>query len=79
LYRGKSDFKQGYQTRTNILQDEKGDMFRDCRSILASWRNNFPQLWNVHGVNDVRQRKIYTAQPLLPDLRALDFEMLLKS
>ena len=30
-------------------------------SILARWRNHFPQLLNVHGVNDVRQTEIHTA------------------
>ena len=26
----------------------------DCHSILASWRNHFSKLLNVHGGNDVR-------------------------
>jgi hypothetical protein len=28
LYRGISDFKNGYQPRTNIVKDEKGDLVR---------------------------------------------------
>ena len=29
LYRGINDFKKGYQSRTNIVKDEKGDLFAD--------------------------------------------------
>jgi hypothetical protein len=28
LYRGISDFKKGYQSRTNIVKDDKGDLGR---------------------------------------------------
>jgi hypothetical protein len=41
LYRGISDFKKGYQPRTNIVKDEKGDLVADSYSILARWRNHF--------------------------------------
>jgi hypothetical protein len=34
---------------------------------LARWRNHFFQLLNVHGVNDVRQAEIHTAEPLVPE------------
>jgi len=47
LYRGISDFKKGYQPRTNILKDKKGDLVADSHSILARWRNYFSQLLNV--------------------------------
>jgi hypothetical protein len=53
-HRGISDFKKGYQPRTNIVKDEKGDLVADSHSILAKWRDYFFQLLNVHGVNDVR-------------------------
>jgi len=41
LYRGVNGFKNCYQSRTNILKDEKGDLIRDSYSILARWRNHF--------------------------------------
>jgi len=47
LFRGISDFKKGHQLRTNRVKDEKGDLVRDCHSILAGWRNYFSQLFNV--------------------------------
>ena len=55
LYRGINDFKNGYQSRTIIVKDEKGDLVADCHRIMARWRNYFSQLLNVNGVNDVRQ------------------------
>ena len=44
LYRGINDFKKGYQPRTNIVKDEKGDLVADSHSISARWRNHFFQL-----------------------------------
>jgi hypothetical protein len=75
MYRGINDFKQGYQPRTNIIKDEKGDLVADSHSVLARWRNQFFQLLNVHGVNDVRQNEIHKAEPLVPEPSAFEFEM----
>jgi len=33
------------------------------------------QLLNVHGVNYVRQTEIHTAEPLMPEPSAFDFEL----
>ena len=35
LYRGINYFKKGYQARTIIVKDEKGDLVADSRSINA--------------------------------------------
>jgi len=51
---GISHFKKGFLPRTTVVKDEKGDLVINCHGILASWRNHFSQLLNVHGVNDVR-------------------------
>jgi hypothetical protein len=67
LYRGINDFKKGYQPRTNIEEVEKVDLVVDCHSISARWRNYFSQLLNVHGVNDIRQKVIHTAELLAPE------------
>ena len=74
LYRGISDFKKGYQPRTNIVKDEKGDLGTDSHSVLARWRNHFSQLLNIHGVNDVRQTELHTSEPLVPELSAFELE-----
>jgi hypothetical protein len=50
----------------------------DSHSILARWRNNFSQLLNGHGVNDVSQTEIHTTEPLVPVPSAFLFEMAIK-
>jgi hypothetical protein len=47
----------------------------DSHSILASWRNYFSQLLNVHGVNEVRQAELQTAEPLVPEPSVSEFEL----
>jgi hypothetical protein len=75
LYKGVNKFKKGYQLRTNIVRDEQSDLVTDYCSILARWRNHFSQLLIVHGVNDVRQAEIHTAEPLVPEPSAFEIEM----
>ena len=50
-------------------------MVADSQNILARWKNCFSQLLNVHGVNDVRQTEIHTAEPLLPEPSAFEVEL----
>jgi hypothetical protein len=44
LYRGINEFKKDYQTRSNLMKDEKGDLLADSHKILNSWKNYFSQL-----------------------------------
>ena len=39
------------------------------------WQNQFSQLFNVHGDNDLRQTEIHTAEPLVPEPSAFEVEM----
>jgi exopolysaccharide biosynthesis predicted pyruvyltransferase EpsI len=48
----------------------------DFHSILAPWRNSFSQLFNVHGVSDVRQTEIHTAEPVVPKSSASEVEII---
>jgi hypothetical protein len=75
FYRGINDFKKGYQPRTNIAKDEQGDLVVDFHSILDRWRNYFSQLLNVHGVNDVGQAEIHTAELLVPEPTVSEIEL----
>jgi hypothetical protein len=50
-----------------MVKEENCDLLADSHSILNRWKNYFCQLLNVHGVNDVRQTKIHTAEPLVPE------------
>ena len=74
MYRGINDFKKGYQPRTLIVKDEKGDLVADSHSIMTRWKNYFSQLLNVHGAKDVRKEEIHTADPLVPEPSAFEVE-----
>ena len=50
-------------------------MVADPHSIIARWRNYFSQLLNVHGVNDVRQTEINTAEQLVPEPSSSEDEL----
>ena len=75
LYRDVSDFKKGYQPRTNSVKDEKGVLVTGFHRILVKWRKHFSQLLNVHGFNDVRQTEIRITEPLVPELNNFEFEI----
>ena len=50
-------------------------MIADSHSILASWKNHFSQLSNIHGVDDVRQTEIDAAEPLVPEPSAFEIKL----
>ena len=77
LCRGINDFKKGYQPRTIIVKDEKGELVADHHSFMAMWRNYFSHLLNVHGDNDVRQAEIHTVEPLVPEPSAFEVELVI--
>jgi len=79
LYRGIMDFKKDCHPRTYIVWDEKGDLFTDSHSIFARWRNHFTQLFNVHGISDVRQTAIHPAEPLVPELSDYEVELAIET
>jgi hypothetical protein len=64
--RGINEFKKGYQPKINIIKDENGNLLADPQNVLNSWKDFFKQVLNVHGVHDVRQKDIHTAEPLVP-------------
>ena len=68
-------FKKGSQPRTNRVKGEKGDLVTDSNTILARGMNHFPQLFHIHGVNDVRWTEIHTAEPLVPEPSTLEVEL----
>jgi hypothetical protein len=67
LYRGINEFKKGFQPRINIIKDENNNQIADLQNVLNRWKNFFNLVLNVHGVHNVRQMVIYTAEPLLPE------------
>jgi hypothetical protein len=42
------------------------------------WRKHFSRLLNVHGVNDVRQTEIHTAEPPVPEPSAFEVELVIE-
>jgi hypothetical protein len=42
-------------------------MLADPQNVLNKWKKFFNQVLNVHGVHDVRQMDIHTAEPLVPE------------
>jgi hypothetical protein len=78
LYRGIGDFKKGYQPRTNIVKDEKGDLVTDGNSFYLCIGTISHSCLNVHGVNDIWQTEIHTSEPLVPEMSAFEIEMALE-
>jgi hypothetical protein len=75
MYRGINEFKKGYQSRTNLVKDERGDLRADPHKILNRWKNYFCELLNVHGVGGVRQTEIHTAERFVPEPSASEVEV----
>jgi hypothetical protein len=75
-----NEFKKGYQPRTNLVKDEKGDLLADPHKIVNRWMNYFCHLLNVQRmVGGIRQTEIQTAEPLCQSLASLRFMLLLAS
>ena len=74
LSRDINEFKNGYQPRTALVKDEKGEMFADSYSVLSRWKYHSCQSQHVHGVNDVRQTEMHAAEPLVPKPSASEVE-----
>ena len=75
MYKGINDLKNGYQPRTIIVKDEKGEFVANPHSIMVRWRNYFSHLLNVHEENDVRQAEIHTVGPLVLEPSAFEVEL----
>jgi hypothetical protein len=75
LYRGINEFKKGYQPRINIIKDENGNLLAHPQNVLNRWKIFFSQTLNVHGVHDVRQMVVHTAEPLVPEPSLLEMEI----
>jgi hypothetical protein len=75
LYRGRNEFKRGYQARNNLVKDENGNLLADSHNIFNMWKNYFSQLLNLHNVSDVRQIEVHTAEPLVPGPSRLEVEI----
>ncbi|PSN51212.1 hypothetical protein C0J52_13668 [Blattella germanica] len=75
LYQGIRIERKGFQARTNIIKNEKGDMLADAKSILNRWGNYFNQLLNVHGEEEIEENNVQTAEVLVEAPSAIEVEM----
>jgi hypothetical protein len=75
LYRGITEFKKGYQPKTNPVKDERGGLLADPQNILTTWKNYFCQLLNVQSPGSIRQTEIQTAEPFVPEPSAAEIEV----
>jgi hypothetical protein len=75
LYRGINEFKKGYQPRTNLVKDERGDLLADPHKIFNRRKNYFCQLLNVYGAGCVTQTEMHTAEPFVPKHSASEVEV----
>ena len=48
LYRGINEFKKGYQSRTNLVKNENGDLIASSPNIFNTCKNNFCHLLKIH-------------------------------
>ena len=64
-----------YLYKCKILKDETGELVTGSYSILVRWRDYFSQLLNVHGVHDVRQTEIHTAEPLVHEPSSFEVDL----
>jgi hypothetical protein len=75
LYRCISEFKNGYQPKSNLVKDKRGNLLMDPHKILNRWKNYFCQLLNIHGAGGVRQTEMHTAEPFVPEPSASEVEV----
>jgi hypothetical protein len=75
MYNGITEFKKGYQPRTDLVKDDRDDLLADPHRILNKWKNYFCQLLNVQEVGGVRETEIQTSQTFVPELSASGFEV----
>jgi hypothetical protein len=64
----------GFQPRTNLVKDKRGDLLADPHKILNRWKNYFCQLLNIHRAGGVRQIEMHTAEPFVPQQSASEVE-----
>jgi hypothetical protein len=66
---------KGYKPKINIIKDENGNLIADPQSVLNNWKNFFNRGLNLHGVHNVRQEDIHTAEPLVPEPSLVEVEI----
>jgi hypothetical protein len=66
------NLRKGTNPGLIIIKDENGNLLADPQNVLNRWKHFFNQ---VHGVHDVRQMDIQTAEPLVPEPSLVEVEI----
>jgi hypothetical protein len=64
-----------HQPRINIIKDKNYNLLADPQNIFNRWENFFNQALNVHGVHDVRQMVMDTAEALVVESSLVEMEI----
>jgi hypothetical protein len=63
LYRGRNEFKKGYQPRSKLVKGENDNVLADFYNILNRWKNNIRQLLSANKA----MTEIHITEPLVPE------------
>jgi hypothetical protein len=74
LHKVINEFKKGYQPRTNLVRDEKGDLLADPHKNVNRWMNYFGQLLNVSGWGVLGRQKYRQQSHLCQSVASLEVE-----
>jgi hypothetical protein len=58
-----------------MIKDENFNLIADPQNVLNRWKKFFNQVVNVHGVHDVRQVDIHTAESLVTEPSFFEVEI----
>jgi hypothetical protein len=78
MYKGKTEFKMGYQPKTTLVMDKRGDLLTGPQKILTRWKNYFCKLLNVQGPGDISQTEIHTAEPFVTKSSTTEVEVAIR-
>jgi hypothetical protein len=78
MYRVTTEFKKGYQPKTNLVKDERGGLLADPQKILTRWKNYFCHLLSAQGPGGFRHTEFHTAEPFLPEPIAVEVEVAIR-
>ena len=67
--------RKGYQPRTNIVKMSRVIWLQTPTVYWLGEGTISLSYFNIHGVNDVRQTEIHTAEPLVPESSAFEIEL----
>jgi hypothetical protein len=57
------------------MKAENGNLIADPQNVLNRWKNFCNQVLNAHGVHDVRQIDIHTAEPFVSEPSLVEVEI----